>query len=318
MTEVADPIKKTEETPADIPVDTPVKKEAKKEVKKVKDIWHDAFYKFVHLEEPEVVLEHLRELSSACTGSILVATEGINGMIAGTIEQLDVFREHMANDAVLEGKFSDMTYKRTPCKSKPFHKMRVRLKAEIVPLRVEGVDATSQTGTDLSPQEWRELLKKDNLVLIDNRNDYEYRLGKFKGAVNPNVNNFREFPDYIKENLPKWQEEGKEVAMYCTGGIRCEKTSAWMLDLGMNVYQLEGGILNYFKEIPDAEQDWEGECFVFDNRIALDTKLEETDTTIDDVYDPLQDDDWRIQRAQDLWNGALVPIDNSSVEDDEA
>ena len=165
--------------------------DVKKEIKQVEDTWHDAFYKFVHLEEPEVVLEHFRDISQGCIGSILVATEGVNGMVAGTIKQLDAFREHVANDAILEGKFADMTYKRTPCKSKPFHKMRVRLKPEIVPLRVDGVDATSQTGTDLSPAEWRDLLKKDNVVVIDNRNDYEYRLGKFKGAVNLNVNNFR-------------------------------------------------------------------------------------------------------------------------------
>ena len=306
----------TEATSTDESNTVETQDQATKQVKQVENTWHDAFYKFVRLDEPEVVLEHLRELSQGCTGSILVATEGVNGMIAGTIEQLDAFRERMANDAVLEGKFADITYKRTPCKSKPFHKMRVRLKPEIVPLRVDGVDAT-KTGIDLSPQEWREFMQKDNLVLIDNRNDYEYRLGKFKGAVNPNVNNFREFPDYIRENLPQWQEEGKEIAMYCTGGIRCEKTSAWMLDMGVDVYQLEGGILNYFKEIPDAEKEWEGECFVFDNRIALDTKLEETDTTIDDVYDPLQDDDWRIQRAQDLWNGSLVPISESKHVDDE-
>ena len=138
------------------------------------------------------------------------------------------------------------------------------------------------------------------VVLLDNRNSFEYRLGRFQNAIDPQVTNFRDFPAYVQAHLDEWKAQGKRVAMYCTGGIRCEKTSAWMADLGMPVYQLEGGILNYFREMPDAERDWQGECFVFDNRVALDTRLQETDTTLDDVYTGEPDDQWRLERARRL------------------
>jgi UPF0176 protein len=145
-------------------------------------------------------------------------------------------------------------------------------------------------------------------VLIDNRNSFEWRLGRFEGAVDPGVVNFRDFPEYVQAHAEEWKREGKTVAMYCTGGIRCEKSSVWMQDMGLKVAQLQGGILNYFKEMPDAEKDWQGECFVFDNRVALDTKLQETDTSVQDVYNDqdlhdaaqAQDARWRLARAQRL------------------
>lgn len=265
---------------------------------------HTAFYKFVRLEEPATVAERLRELTTrsgaGVMGSILVASEGINGMLAGTPEAVYAMEQALLTDPRFAGAFSDLVFKRSECKTVPFRRMKVHLKAEIVPLGIAGVDATRQTGINVSPQQWRELIRQDDVVLLDNRNSFEYRLGRFRNAIDPQVTNFRDFPAYVQAHLDEWKAQGKRVAMYCTGGIRCEKTSAWMADLGMPVYQLEGGILNYFREMPDAERDWQGECFVFDNRVALDTRLQETDTTLDDVYTGEPDDQWRLERARRL------------------
>ena len=211
-------------------------------------------------------------------GNIIFATEGVNGMLAGSEDALQAVRDAFETDA----RFTGMMYKRTRTAKMPFRRLRVRERAEIVPLGLEGVDGT-QTGVDVPPEQWRELIKQDDVVLIDNRNSFEYKLGHFEGAVDPGVRNFRHFKDYVEENKDEWKD--KRVAMYCTGGIRCEKTSAWMKALGYEVYQLEGGILNYFAKMPDAEADYTGECFVFDWRVSLDTKLEETETTLHDVED---------------------------------
>ncbi len=265
---------------------------------------HTAFYKFVRLDDPAAVAERLRELTTrpgaGVMGSILVAAEGINGMLAGTPEAVYATEQSLLTDPRFAGAFCDLVFKRSECKTVPFRRMKVHLKAEIVPLGIAGVDASRQTGINVSPQQWRELIRQDDVVLLDNRNSFEYRLGRFHNAIDPQVTNFRDFPDYVKAHLDEWRAQGKRVAMYCTGGIRCEKTSAWMADLGMPVYQLEGGILNYFKEMPDAENDWQGECFVFDNRVALDTRLQETATTLDDVYTGEPDGQWRLERARRL------------------
>ncbi|MEO8101895.1 MAG: rhodanese-like domain-containing protein [Betaproteobacteria bacterium] len=260
---------------------------------------HIAFYKFVTLDDPEGVITRLRALTKDVLGSILVAAEGINGMLAGTPAQLDAFEDALRHDAYFTGKFAGITFKRSPCKTAPFGKMKVYRKPEIVPLGIAGVDAT-RTGTNVSPAEWRKLIAADDVVLLDNRNSFEYKLGRFRNAIDPHVTNFRDFPNYVKEHAAEWQAGGKRVAMYCTGGIRCEKTSAWMRDLDIPVYQLEGGILNYFLQMPDAEQDWEGECFVFDNRVALDTRLQETETRVEDVYAGEPDGAWRLNRAKEL------------------
>ena len=262
--------------------------------------FHIAFYKFARLADADAVVTVCRELTRDLLGSILIADEGINGVLAGTAAALDSFEHALKTDPRLDGAFSNIVFKRSACKTAPFARMKVHRKSEIVFLGVDNVDAIGRTGIDVSPQEWRELIAQDDVVVIDNRNSFEYKLGKFKNAVDPGVDNFRDFPKYIEEHVPEWQASGKRVAMYCTGGIRCEKTSAWMLDMGVPVYQLEGGILNYFLEMPDAEKDWEGECFVFDNRIALDTKMQETDTTLEDVYGGEPDWEWRLQRAKRL------------------
>lgn len=275
---------------------------------------HTAFYKFVLLEDPTAVAAGLRALCDACgglLGSILVAREGINGMLAGSVAQLDQFEAALSNvnslgentknssKSFMDERFHGIVFKRTTCKTAPFRKFKIHVKAEIVPLGIDGVDAR-KTGIDVPPAAWRELIQQDDVVLLDNRNSFEFKLGRFKNAIDPQVTNFRDFPDYVKAHVEEWKRDGKKIAMYCTGGIRCEKTSAWMRDMDVPVYQLEGGILNYFRAMPDAERDWDGECFVFDNRIALNTKLEETDTSLEDVYGNEPDGEWRLARAKRL------------------
>lgn len=262
-------------------------------------IVHIAFYKFVALDDVDAVISQLRNLTEKLLGSILVAREGINGMLAGTDLQIDGFQHALQTDAYFAGKFAGIAFKRSACVTAPFGKMKVYKKPEIVPLGIAGVDATD-TGTSVSPAEWRKLIAEDDVVLLDNRNSFEYRLGRFKNAIDPQVTNFRDFPKYIEQHAPVWQAEGKRLAMYCTGGIRCEKTSAWMKQLNIPVLQLDGGILNYFQSMPDAEKDFDGECFVFDNRIALDTTLHETATTLEEVYDGEPDGEWRLRRAKQL------------------
>lgn len=263
-------------------------------------VFHIAFYKFARLPDPDAVAASLRVIAAELLGSVLVAEEGINGVLAGSAAALDTFEAALKDDVYFAGAFSDMVFKRSACKTMPFARLKIHRKAEIVFLGVDNVDAIDNKGIDVSPQEWRELIAQDDVVVIDNRNSFEYRLGKFNNAIDPGVDNFRDFPKYIEEHVPEWQKTGKRVAMYCTGGIRCEKTSAWMHEMGVPVYQLEGGILNYFQQMPDAEKDWQGECFVFDNRIALDTHLQETSTTPDQVYGGEPDWEWRLQRARRL------------------
>jgi UPF0176 protein len=257
---------------------------------------HTAFYHFTPAQAVEPLIEELQKLTAALKGSILVAPEGINGMVAGSATALDAFEGALR---ALPG-YADIVFKRTDCRTVPFNKMKVRRKAEIVPLGISGVDVTEGMGINVSPAEWRTLIDADDVVLLDNRNSFEYRLGRFRHAIDPGVSHFRDFPEYVLAHLEEWKAAGKRVAMYCTGGIRCEKTTAWMRRFDLPVYQLEGGILNYFRQMPDAEKDWDGECFVFDNRIALNTRLEETDTTLEDVYQGEPDGEWRLARARRL------------------
>jgi UPF0176 protein len=262
---------------------------------------HTAFYRFVHLPRPEAVAALLRELTAGTEprvmGSVLVAPEGINGMLAGTPQAIEAVELALLDPARWGGAFTGMAFKHSACMTTPFHRMKVHVKAEIVPLGVAGVDATRNHGIDVSPQDWRRLIQEEDVVLLDNRNSFEFRLGRFQGAIDPQVGNFRDFPAYVRAHAEAWKADGKRIAMYCTGGIRCEKTSAWMAGMGLPVLQLEGGILNYFAQMPDAERDWQGECFVFDNRVALDTHLQETTTTLEDVYSGAPDGEWRLARA---------------------
>jgi UPF0176 protein len=270
-------------------------------------IFHISFYKFVRLSDAASMTALVRALAAQyqLEGLIDVASEGISGAVSGTAEALDSFEVSLTLEAQFDKAFIGMAFKRTVCTSKPFHMLKVSHVPELIRIGLDDetnktVDPTTPHGVSLNPAQWRELLASDDVVVIDNRNSFEFALGRFKGAIDPQVAHYRDFPKFIDANLPVWKAEGKRVAMYCTGGIRCEKTAAWMDNLDTTVYTLEGGIINYLAAMSDAEKDWSGECFVFDNRIALDAKLAETDTDIEDVYDQERDGAWRIERAKRL------------------
>ena len=269
---------------------------------------HTAFYRFTPVPDPAHVATALRGLLAQpplqqLGGSVLLAPEGINGTVAGPPGAVQAFEDALQYHPALGGAFDGMPFRRSACATRPFGRMKVHVRREIVQLGVEGVDAGA-TGTDVSARDWRELMRAGDVVLLDNRNSFEFRLGHFEGAIDPGVENFRDFPAYVREHAATWKAQGKRIAMYCTGGIRCEKTSAWMHQLELPVYQLQGGILGYFAAMEDAHRDFSGECFVFDNRVALDTRLQETATTLEDVYGGLPDGAWRLQRARRLAGAA--------------
>jgi UPF0176 protein len=269
------------------------------------DLFHIAFYRFVRIDEPPRVAALLRELARGLHGSVLLAREGINGMLSGSGTELDRFADAGRGDARLGGLFAGLACRRTACAIAPFQRLKVHVRAEIVPLGVPGVDPVGRRGVQLAPATWREMLDAPGTIVIDNRNGFEFRLGRFRGAVDPQVGNFRDLPAFVAAHAAAWKAEGRRVAMYCTGGIRCEKTAVWMQDaFGLEVEQLEGGILRYLAEVPDAQRDWQGECFVFDNRVSLDAALQPGSTSVAEVYRGDADEAWRLQRARRLAAGA--------------
>ncbi|MBK6510843.1 MAG: rhodanese-related sulfurtransferase [Haliea sp.] len=230
-----------------------------------------ALYKFVGLPDYHALREPLLDacLAAGTRGTLLLAPEGINGTIAGSREAIDAVLGYLRSDPRL----ADLEHKESRDERMPFHRMKVKLKKEIVTMGVAGVDPNARVGTYVRPQDWNALVSDPEVLLIDTRNDYECDIGTFKGAVDPRTVNFREFPDYVRANLDPGIH--KKVAMFCTGGIRCEKASAFMLGEGFEeVYHLQGGILKYLEEVPPDESIWEGECFVFDNRVAVNHRLE--------------------------------------------
>ena len=266
---------------------------------------HSSFYRFVVLADPDGVATRLRQLVVGLGGNILVASEGISGAIAGPAATLQAFEAALEEDEVFGGAFKGMGFKHSACTTKPFSLIKVHVKAEIVAFGVPGVSglpAPARPDSHVSPAEWRRLLDDPNVVVLDNRNSFEFKLGRFRRAIDPQVTHFRDFPAYVQAHAADWQRGGKKIAMYCTGGIRCEKTSAWMQEQGLEVYQLDGGILNFFQAMPDAQADWQGECFVFDKRIAIDTQLQETDSTAEQVY--AEEPAWRLARAKRLDPGS--------------
>lgn len=248
---------------------------------------HIAFYRFTEVPDVDAAVARVRDLTRGLTGSVLIAPEGVNGMLAGSPEDVASFLTTAAQDDVVATLFDGITTKRTRFDRPPFHRMIVKAKNEIVPLGVDDLDMPARMAdvhaTDVPPHEWRELIRRDDVVVLDNRNSFEFGVGRFEGAIDPGVENFRDFTAYVEAHAEQWKRDGTTVAMYCTGGIRCEKSSPWMQDLGLEVRQLQGGILNYFAQMPDAEQDWHGECFVFDDRVTLDTNLRDTGKTVADV-----------------------------------
>jgi len=270
---------------------------------------HSSFYRFATLPDPVAAAARLRELVDGLGGNIIVAHEGISGAIGGPPELLQAFEA--ALQAEFDAVFQGMAFKHSACTSKPFSLIKVHVKPEIVAFGVPGVSGLpdpTRPDTHVSPERWRELIHEPDVVVLDNRNSFEFRLGRFKSAIDPEVKHFRDFPAYVQSHAEDWKRAGKRIAMYCTGGIRCEKTAAWMQDQGLAVHQLDGGILNYFEAMQKigegAAADWQGECFVFDKRIAIDTQLQETATTAEQVYAAEPDGAWRLARARRLDPGA--------------
>ncbi len=225
------------------------------------------YYQYVPIEDPEsFATEHLKFCKELeLKGRILVAAEGINGTVSGTIEETEKYMEAMHNDP----RFADMVFKIDEHDGHAFKKMHVRPREEIVSLRLEDdINPLETTGNYLSPKEFFEAMQEEDTVVIDARNDYEYDLGHFRGAIRPEIETFRELPDWIKEN--KEQFKDKKVLTYCTGGIRCEKFSGWLLEEGFeDVSQLHGGIVSYGKDPEVQGELWDGQCYVFDNRISV-------------------------------------------------
>jgi len=233
-----------------------------------------ALYQFVRLEDYRELREPLLHflLDNGIKGTLLLALEGINGTVSGSREAIDKLRGWFARD----GRFNALEYKESSHDEQPFFRTKVKLKKEIVTLGVAGVDPNQAVGTYVEPKDWNALINDPEVLLIDTRNDYEVAIGSFSGAINPKTQTFREFPAWVKANTDPTKH--KKVAMFCTGGIRCEKASSYMLHQGFaEVFHLKGGILNYLEKIPEAQSTWQGDCFVFDQRVSVRHNLEQGD-----------------------------------------
>ena len=233
-----------------------------------------AFYKFVELPDYRNIRASLQRRCEelGLLGSILLASEGINGTISGSEANVRRLFDELRD----EDRFRDLHYRESRADEPPFYRMKVRLKKEIVSLGVESVDPNKAVGEYVAPENWNELISREDVRVVDTRNHYECHLGTFEGAENPGTASFRDFPDWVSEQLDP--DRDQQIAMFCTGGIRCEKATSYLLGLGFkNVYHLDGGILNYLQSIPRAESLWKGDCFVFDNRVTLDHNLQQGD-----------------------------------------
>jgi UPF0176 protein len=224
------------------------------------------FYKFVLLNH----LEGLRdELHAFCqhrgiVGTILLATEGMNSTLAGSHDAIEDIMAHLRQMP----EFKDLEVKQSHSERSPFNRLKVKIKQELIPLGVDQIDPRERVGTYVDPKQWNDLISDPEVAVIDTRNEYEVAIGTFHRAENPHIHTFREFSTYAQQHLNP--QHHKKVAMFCTGGIRCEKATAYLLDQGFEeVYHLKGGILKYLEEVPEEESLWNGECFVFDDRVAV-------------------------------------------------
>ncbi len=237
----------------------------------MKDITIISLYKFVSIADTETFR---KDLLAECKrlgikGTFIIAAEGINGTVAGTNENIESVITFLKKDK----RFEDIECKYSYDKKIPFYRMKVKIKDELIPIGVDGVDPREIVGTYVNPGEWNELVEDPDVLLIDVRNQYEIEVGSFQGAVNPETDNFRYFPEFVEKNLDP--DKNQKVAMFCTGGIRCEKASSYMLSKGFKeVFHLKGGILKYLEDMPKENSLWDGECFVFDNRTSVDHDLE--------------------------------------------
>jgi UPF0176 protein len=225
-----------------------------------------SFYKFVRLPDVETIKTSLLALCERqqLKGTILLASEGINATIAGETGAVETLINFLGRDP----RFTELEVKTCEVNSPPFKHMKVKIKPEIITFGSSEVDPTEKVGAYVTPQEWNELISDPEVTVVDTRNEYEVKIGTFKGAENPHLESFKQFPDYIHQNLDPQKQ--KKVALFCTGGIRCEKATSLMLSEGFQeVYHLQGGILKYLQEVPPEESLWQGECFVFDERVAV-------------------------------------------------
>lgn len=234
-----------------------------------------ALYKFVTLDDFEAMQPKIKEVvrTHNILGSLLLAREGINGTIAGSREGIDATLAFLKADPRL----SDLAHKESTSAEAPFKKCRVRLKKEIVTLKQPGIDPNEVVGTYVDPKDWNALIADPDVLVLDTRNDYEVKIGTFERAIDPKTKKFSEFPTFVEQHYDPAKH--KKVAMFCTGGIRCEKASAYMLKKGFpEVYHLKGGILKYLEEVPPEQSLWHGECYVFDGRVAVGHGLKQTTT----------------------------------------
>ena len=233
-----------------------------------------AFYRFVSLVDPRSIQEPLQGFCDKydLKGTILLAQEGINGTVSGSRLGIDNLIAYLESQAV----FDHLEYKESKADFQPFNRMKVRLKKEIVTIGIPKVDPRCGVGTYVAPEDWNELITQEGVILIDTRNEYEVAVGTFKNAVNPQTRSFRSFPEYVKSELR--DKKNQPIAMFCTGGIRCEKSTAYLIEQGFQkVYHLKGGILKYLERVPKEQSLWEGECFVFDQRVTVNHELKQGD-----------------------------------------
>jgi UPF0176 protein len=230
-----------------------------------------ALYKFVTIPDPAALRDELLPYCQqvGLLGTVLLASEGINGTVAGSRQVINGLVGWLRE----RPEFADLQHKESITDEMPFYRMKVRLKKEIVTLGVPGIDPTQRVGTYVEPEDWNDLISDPEVALVDTRNRYEVHLGTFDQAMDPGTESFRDFPRWVAAHLDPKRD--RRVAMFCTGGIRCEKATAYLLDQGFeSVYHLKGGILKYLEEIPEEDSLWRGECFVFDNRVTVDHQLQ--------------------------------------------
>jgi len=230
-----------------------------------------ALYHFVTLEDYRALRQPLYDfmVEHEIRGTLLLAQEGINGTVAGSRDAIDKLHAWLRQDERLRELRSKESFE----DSMPFYRTRVKLKKEIVTMGVTGIDPKQVVGTYVKPEDWNALIDDPDVVVVDTRNDYEVAIGSFKNAINPHTETFRQFPDFVKDNMNPQRQ--KKVAMFCTGGIRCEKSTAFLKEQGFDeVYHLQGGILKYLETVDEKDSMWHGECFVFDNRVSVNHQLE--------------------------------------------
>ena len=231
-----------------------------------------ALYHFTKFSDYKKLQDPLRKIcnSEGIKGSLLIAYEGINGTISGSRSGIDAVLKHIRS---MPG-CSNLEHKESFASEIPFKRVKVKLKKEIVTMGQPHIDPTLNVGNYIEPSDWNNLISQDDVIVIDTRNDYEVAIGSFDGAIDPETKSFGEFPEWWEENRSKYQD--KRVAMFCTGGIRCEKSTNFLLNEGVkDVYHLKGGILKYLEEVPEKNSKWNGECFVFDSRVSVKHGLEE-------------------------------------------